>query len=253
MIDPTQRFSTRVENYVKYRPGYPPEVIDTLREACGLTPAWPVADIGSGTGILTELLLRNGNHVFAVEPNAEMRQASERFLRGYPRFHSVTGRAEATTLADNSVDLIVAGQAFHWFDPGKARAEFVRVLHAIGWIMLVWNDRDSESTPFMQAYEQLLQSYAIDYPKVDHRQVDLRAVSAFYGPEGFQSRTFDYQQEFDFDGLRGRLESSSYAPEADHPDYQPMLATLHKIFQVYQSNNRVAFGYVTRMYYGRLS
>jgi SAM-dependent methyltransferase len=253
MIDPTQRFTTRVTDYIKYRPGYPSQVITALQDDCGLTPASPVADIGSGTGILTELFLKNGNPVYAVEPNDEMRAAGERLLRSYPAFHSINGRAEETTLGDQSVDFVIAGQAFHWFDPQKSRLECARILRPGGWVMLVWNDRDSQTTPFLVAYENLLHKYSIDYPKVDHRRIDQTDFSAFFGAGGYQTRAYHHQQDFDFDGLRGRLLSSSYAPEAGHRNYDPMLAELKTIFQANQINGQVGFAYITKMYYGRLS
>src|SRR4029453_17979120 len=126
MSDSIQRFSSRVEDYIKYRPSYPPALLDTLVTQCRLTPTAEVADIGSGTGLLSELFLRNGNRVYGVEPNREMREAGERLLSAYPSFVSVDGRAEATMLDDASVDFVTAGQAFHWFDPPHARREFMR-------------------------------------------------------------------------------------------------------------------------------
>jgi ubiquinone/menaquinone biosynthesis C-methylase UbiE len=149
--DVTQRFSSRVDNYIRYRPGYPDAILDTLRDAYGLTPASIVADVGSGTGILTEMFLRHGNVVYGIEPNREMREAAERLLAGYDRFHSVAATAEDTTLGDDSVDLVTAGQAFHWFDPSKARAEFARVLKPGGWVALIWNER-VVTTPFLADY-----------------------------------------------------------------------------------------------------
>jgi SAM-dependent methyltransferase len=253
MIDPTQRFSTRVDNYVKYRPGYPAGVLATLQEDCSLTPASVIADIGSGTGILTQLFLQNGNPVFAVEPNNEMRYAAERLLSGYASFYSLPARAEATELPDRSVDFIVAGQAFHWFDQQKARLEFTRILRPGDWVMLVWNEREAQSSPFLVAYEALLQRYASEYPKVDHRQVDHASLSRFYGPGGFQTRNFSHQQEFDLAGIQGRLLSSSYSPEPGHPNHAPMLAELAAIFDAHQVDGRVAFAYTTKMYYGQLS
>ena len=253
MNDPTRRFSSRVENYIKYRPGYPHGVIETLREACQLTPASQIADIGSGTGILTELFLKNGNRVYGVEPNDEMRSAGERLLQGYPGFHSVVGRAEATTLADQSVDFVVAGQAFHWFEHEQARAEFMRILRPGGWVVLVWNEREVDTSPFLLAYERLLQRYATDYAQVDHRQVDQVALGTFFGPGGFRLKTFLHQQDFDFDGIRGRLLSSSYTAEPGHPNYEPMLAELVEIFQTNQVDGQIAFEYKTKMYYGQLT
>lgn len=252
MIDPTKRFSSRVENYIKYRPGYPPAVLDLLREQCGLTPASVVADVGSGTGILSELFLRNGNRVFAVEPNPEMRAAGERLLRDYPNFTSVDGTAEATTLPDRSVDFVTAGQAFHWFDPRRARAEFARILRPGGWVALIWNDRRIDSSPFLQAYEQLLRRYSLDYRTVDHKHIDAAVLRPFFGPAGYTLAAFANRQDFDYAGLAGRLMSSSYAPEAGHPNHRPMLEHLRAIFDAHQVDGAVAFEYETQVYYGHL-
>ena len=250
--DPTSRFSSRVEHYIKYRPGYPQQVIQTLRERCGLSPNTLVADIGSGTGLLTELFLLNGNTVFGVEPNTEMRLAGEELLQNYRDFHSIRGRAEATTLPDQSMDFVIAGQAFHWFDRQSTRREFARILKPGGWVMLVWNERETRSEPFLRAYELLLQKYATDYAQVDHRQIDERVLAQFYGQGGFEARTYPNRQKFDYTGVEGRLLSSSYSPEPGHPDYEPMLLELMRIFQAYQESGYVRFEYTTRMYYGRL-
>ena len=182
-----------------------------------------------------------------------MRAAGERLLRNYPGFHSVAGRAEATTLTDQSVDFVVAGQAFHWFDRQEARSEFCRILKPAGWVMLVWNEREDQATPFLMAYEQLLQRYATDYVQVNHKQVDDAALTDFYGVQGFKAKTFSQRQDFDYAGVQGRLLSSSYTPEVGHPDYEPMLAELSKVFQAHEINGWVRFEYTTRMYYGRLS
>jgi len=253
MADPTQRFSSRVENYIKYRPNYPKAIITTLQEECQLSVTSRIADIGSGTGFLTELFLQNGNTVFAVEPNREMRDAGKRILQNYPGFHSVPGKAEDTTLADHSIDLIAAGQAFHWFDEQKTRPEFIRILKPGGWVMLVWNDRETETTPFLTAYEKLLQQYATDYAQVNHKQVDDNALMGFYGAHGFKLRTFSHRQNFDLTGVQGRLLSSSYAPEAGHPNHEPMLAELARIFQAHEVNGQIGFEYTTKIYYGQLS
>ena len=155
LLRSTERFSDRVADYVRYRPSYPPDLLDCLRRNCGLTPHWIIADVGSGTGLLTKIFLENGNRVFAVEPNAAMRAAGEEFLRGFEQLASREGRAEATGLEAHSVDLVAAGQAFHWFDRRRARAEFERILKPSGWVALVWNERLT-STPFLADYEQLL-------------------------------------------------------------------------------------------------
>jgi SAM-dependent methyltransferase len=253
MTDVTQRFSSRVENYVKYRPGYPDDVIEALRSECGLTADSIVADVGSGTGILTEIFLRNGNVVYGVEPNREMREAAERLLKDYPRFHSVAARAEETTLDDAGVDFITAGQAFHWFDREKTRVEFARILKPRGWVALIWNDRATTTTLFLIAFEKLLKDYSTDYEQVDHRRIDDDVIRDFFGSDQFMLKQIKNSQVFDYDGLKGRLLSSSYAPEEGHPNYEPMLAELERIFQTYQDEGRVVFEYVTQMYYSTLS
>lgn len=253
MIDPTLRFSSRVENYVKYRPRYPHEVIETLQAECGLSSSAPIADIGSGSGALTELFLQNGNQVFAVEPNREMREAAEKLLAKYPGFRNIAGRAESTTLTDHSVDFAVVGQAFHWFDLQKARREFLRILKPSGWVMVVWNEREYQTTPFLIAYDQLLQRYAPDYAREKHKRIYDTALTDFYGACGFIERTFSYLQELDYAGVKGRMLSSSYTPEPSHPNHAPMIAELSKIYQAHEINGRVTFEYITRMYYGRLT
>jgi ubiquinone/menaquinone biosynthesis C-methylase UbiE len=252
-MDPTLRFSSRAENYVKYRPRYPREVIETLRAECGLSPSAPIADIGSGTGALSELFLENDNPVFAVEPNREMREAAERLLKKYSGFQSIAGRAEATTLPDRSVDFVVVGQAFHWFNVPDARREFLRILRPPGWTMVVWNEREFQTTPFLIAYDQLLQRYAPEYAREKHKSVYDNSLTDFYGAGGYTERTFHYRQHADFAGVKGRMLSSSYTPEPDHPNHEPMMAELSKIYQAHQVNDRVTFEYITRMYYGRLA
>jgi SAM-dependent methyltransferase len=247
----TSRFSDRVENYVRYRPGYPPEVLQALKTECGLVPSHAVADIASGTGIWTRMLLENGNPVFGVEPNAEMREAGERLLAGFPKFTSVPGTAEATTLADQSVDCVTAAQAAHWFDRERARREFVRILKPGGWLVLLWNERITDSTRFLREYEQLLLTYGTDYEEVRHERTT-DAVNEFFDPTPFQQRVFEMRQEFDYAGLEGRLLSSSYAPGPEHPQNARMLRELRRIFDVCAPHGRVAFEYKTRLYFGRL-
>jgi SAM-dependent methyltransferase len=251
-MDPTQRFSDRVENYVKYRPHYPVAVIDVLRTDCRLSEASVVADVGSGTGILTELFLKNGNRVFGVEPNREMRAAGERLLRGYAHFTSIAATAEATTLPAHSVNFVAAGQAFHWFDHQRARQEFWRILKPQGWVVLIWNERRRKATPFLEAYEKLLLTYAIDYASVNHRLITDEVIAAFFRPGAFKLKVFESSRLQDFEGCRGGLLSASYAPQAGHPNHEPMLAELRSIFDAYQVNEMVPFEYDTKMYYGQL-
>lgn len=249
--DSTRRFSSRVENYVRYRPAYPSAVLDLLKQECGLTTASVTADIASGTGIFTRMLLENGNRVYGVEPNADMRAAGEEFLRAYPHFTSVAGTAEATTLADRSVDLVTAAQAAHWFDREKARREFIRIGRPGGWTVLLWNERRTGSTAFLRAYERLLVEHGTDYQDVRSERTT-EHIETFFAPSRFQVRTFDYQQEFDYPELEGRLLSSSYTPQAGDAGHTPMLRELRRIFDALQVDGRVTFEYDTRVYYGQL-
>ena len=253
MSQSTERFSSRVEDYIRYRPHYPLEVLKCLHSDCGLAEDSVIADIGSGTGILTEMFLRNGNAVYGVEPNQPMREAGERLLQGYPRFQSIAAPAEATTLPSASIDFVVAAQAFHWFDREKAKAEFKRILQPQGWVVLVWNERLETTTPFSEGYEQLLQTFATDYREVNHKRMDTEILRQFYGGD-FQSRTFPNYQHFDFQGLKGRLLSSSYAPEAGHPHFEPMLIELQRIFNAHHDDKgQVTVEYDTNLYYGHLA
>ena len=252
MLDPTKRFSSRVENYLKYRPTYPPGIIPLLESECGLTAESIIADVGSGTGLLTELFLKHGNPVIGIEPNPEMRAAGEKVLARYPKFTSISAVAEATTLPDHSVDLVVAGQAFHWFDRQRARPEFVRVLKSGGWVVLVWNGYRVESSPLMAAYQGLVVRYGAAYSEVQ-QEAEGFDVESFCAPGSCKCARFEFQQSFDYEGLKGRFLSASYAPESNHPDYEPMLKDLRKVFEANERDGTVVFVYETVLYYGQLS
>jgi SAM-dependent methyltransferase len=251
MADTVNRFSNRVENYMKYRPGYPPQLIALLQEKCGLTPQSLVADIGSGTGMLSELLLKNGNTVFGVEPGREMRAAAERLLRNYENFKSIDGKAEQTGLPSGSVDLITAAQAFHWFDQERARLEFVRILKPNGWVALIWNERRLDSSQFLVEYENLLLTYGTDYQEVRHENVR-DSISTFFAPEAPAFTKFDNVQLFDLEGFRGRVASASYTPEPGTTNYEQLFSGLKDLFVKHAVNGKIRFEYDTTVYYGRL-
>jgi ubiquinone/menaquinone biosynthesis C-methylase UbiE len=254
MFNATHRFTTRVDNYIKYRPHYPDAIIDLLEREYGLTPAAVVADIGSGTGILAELFLRYGCRVSGVEPNDAMRAAGEQILSSYDRFTSVAATAEGTTLPDHSIDLITAGQAFHWFDAERTATEWRRILKPNGYVALIWNTRRTSGTPFLEAYEQMLRTFGTDYDVVNQQNPEhVPERRAFFGGDAFALHTFPNQQVFDWDGVRGRLLSSSYTPEPDHPNYEPMLAELRRIFDQHNENGTVTFVYATEVWIGQFA
>ncbi len=250
-ISSTARFSDRVENYIRYRPGYPPEVLDLLRTECGLQPSHIIADIASGTGMFTRLLLENGNSVFAVEPNVEMRESGMHQLESYRRLVSVAGTAEETTLGLASVDFVTAAQAAHWFDLPRARQEFVRILRPGGWCVLIWNERLTSSTAFLREYEQLLLTYGTDYEEVRHEKTTAM-IHQFFEPAPCQERVFSLRQQFDYEGTAGRLLSSSYAPLEGHLKYAPMMRELQRIVRAHAVDGKIEFEYKTQVYYGHL-
>ena len=251
MTRPTERFSARADHYRRYRPGYPRAAIDLLAGQCGLTSGAVVADVGSGTGILSEQLLERGARVIGIEPNDAMRAAAEAGLGAEPRFRSVAATAEATTLPGDSVDLWLAAQAFHWFDAPRARTEALRVLRAGGFAALLWNERPPEPGAFLGEYEALLRRHAAEYTAIAARRVDEASMREFLGAT-MQVARFPNQQMLDYVGLEGRLLSSSYAPAPGHPEHEPMLAGLRALFDRYSRDGEIVYPYETRVYYAQL-
>lgn len=253
MTDPTTRFSNRVADYVRWRPSYPAGVVRLLRDDLGMTSEWVVADIGSGPGNLTRLLLDNGNRVVGVEPNREMREAGEVLLAGYLHFTSVDGSAEATGLPDASVDLVVAGQAFHWFDVARSRVEIGRILRGPRQVAFVWNERRTSGTAFAEAYEVLLRGLGTDYAEVRHGSGQSENLAAFFGgADRYATASLPCAQRFDREGLRGRVLSSSYVPAAGEPGHEELLVGLDELFAATNEGGEVSFDYDTTVYCGRL-
>ncbi len=252
MSNPLTRFSNRVDNYAKYRPSYPAATLQLLASCCGLTPNSVIADVGSGTGISAELFLKNGNAVFAIEPNDAMRASAEARLKAYPNFKSVNAVAEETRLPDQSVDIVIAAQAFHWFDRRKAKQEFARILKPHGWVVLIWNERRLDSTRFLRGYEDLLLRHGVDYQQVRHENVESE-IADFFAPNAFGLKILENVQHLDFPALKGRLLSSSYTPDVSHPSFAVMLNELEELFNATQANKTVAIEYETKIFFGQLS
>jgi SAM-dependent methyltransferase len=251
-MNTVERFSARVESYVKYRPGYPTEIVDFLTNDYGLTPDSVIADIGSGTGKLSEIFLRNGNRVLAVEPNAPMRKAAEQLLSNYSGFVSIDGSAESTTLEPASADFITAGQSFHWFDQAKAKSEFSRILKLGGWVVIIWNERRLDASPFLRDYEELLLKYGTDYKEVRHENTSAD-IANFFASNNFNVRNFENFQEFDFEGLKGRICSTSYTPEPGTSAFLQMLEALQSVFSRHAVHDKVRIEYNTGVYIGQIS
>ena len=248
--DPTKRFSSRVSDYAKYRPTYPPEIFELLPGSCSFSNREEVADIGSGTGLLSRLFLERRCRVFGVEPNLQMRLEGESQLAEFPQFFSIDGSAEATTLPNRSLDIISVGQAFHWFNLSASATEFRRILKPEGSVVLIWNERRKQSSSFLKAYEVLLLQFGTDYREVDHSRIDLETIRGFFQNPTIEAQIIENRQVLDFAGLRGRLVSSSYTPGVNHPQRSPMLDALRTIFDRYNDAGTVTIEYDTVVYVG---
>jgi|SRR5580704_4233375 ubiquinone/menaquinone biosynthesis C-methylase UbiE len=253
MTDPKERFSNRVDDYVRSRPGYPAALFERLGALGCLDAGSLVVDVGSGTGILTRgLLAAGGARVVAIEPNARMRAAAEGALAGHPRFESVDASAEATGLPDACAGLVIAAQAFHWFDPARTRIEFARILEPTGVVALVWNQRTD--SPLNRDYLEMLERFAPDYALVreSERSSEPR-IRSFFAQATPRLEVFANQQRLDAAGFEARLLSSSYAPAAGHPLHAPIVARAGEIFRKYVRGGLVTIAYDTLVWYGALA
>lgn len=249
--DPKKRFSHTVEYYAKYRPGYPPDVIPFLQVHSDFSPQTRIADIGAGTGISSEHFLKNGNDVYGVEPNEDMRRVSEGLRKLYPKFHPIAGSAEETTLEGASVDLVTIAQAFHWFDVAKSRQEFQRILKPNGSVLILWNHRKVDRSGFSRDYEDFIWKFAVDYAKVKQTDIRLDVLQHFFGHDRFTRAILQNAQSLDLESLQGRVLSSSYMPQEGHPHFEEMLESLTRIFQRYSVEGLISIEYDTEVYWGR--
>ncbi|MDQ6418584.1 class I SAM-dependent methyltransferase [Paenibacillus sp. LHD-117] len=245
-----ERFTDRVDTYVKYRPSYPQKALDFLYGKVGFSDRSIIADIGAGTGIFSGLLLDRGSRVVALEPNEAMREAAIKQYASHPRYASCPGSAERTGLSEESVHHIVCAQSFHWFDRPAAREEFRRILKPDGRVALIWNSRRTAGTPFLEQFEQLLLRYGTDYEKVGHKNITRQTLSEFFSDDGPALEVFASEQRLDEEGLKGRLLSSSYCPLPGHPNYEPMMERLSVIFKQCAVDGLVTMTYDTELYWG---
>lgn len=248
-MDTVKRFNNRAEYYVKYRPGYPEGIIGILEKEIGFDESIDVADIGSGTGILANMFAGYGNIVFGVEPNDEMREMAHNQLKSFFNFVSVNGTAENTTLADSSADMIVAAQAYHWFDSRKAKQEFKRILRNNGFVVIIFNVRKN-NTPFMKAYNKLQENLKTDFKKVRLENVKENHIADFFDDLKIKKKQLDNLQELDFSALKGRLLSCSYVP-LEGPENKRVLTELKRIFDKYNVKGKIKIEYKTKIYIGK--
>ncbi len=256
-LSATERFSDRADAYVRGRPSYPQVIVERLQKVGALKRGQTVVDVGVGTGLSAEPFLRSGYTVIGVEPNEAMRIAGDQQLHEYVNkggtYRSVAGTAEATTLPDDAADLVIAGQAFHWFDAPRAASEARRILRPGGWVALIWNDRQSTGSAFLAGYEALLRTHGIDYAKVVHRHIDEKAIAQFFAPRQAAFAMFDNPRELDREDLLALAGSASYLPAPRDPQHAAMLLALNALFDAHVKSGTVQMMYRTRMHYAQVN
>ena len=248
-IHPTKRFSARVESYSKYRPTYPDDIIDCLSIECNLTTHSLITDVGSGTGLLSQLFLDNGNTVIGIEPNNEMRISGDALLSRYTGFTSLPGTAENTGAPDNSTDFVIAGHAAHWFNAQPAKTEFHRILKPQGTIALIWNTRNPDGSDFMAVFEDFMHHFARDEMGQPGFEGGQKRDPGLILGDKIELRTFHNEQSLDNEGLLGRVQSSSMMPLKTDHNYDEMKTALHQIFLKHQINDTIKLHYKTELFF----
>lgn len=249
--DPKSRFSDRVADYIRYRPSYPEALIDFLEMEGDLQEGDRIADVGAGTGKLTELLLKRDRTTYAIEPNQEMRAAAYSLLSKYPNFQTLNGSAESIPLLDGEIRLLTIAQAFHWVDAKKFRQEAKRCLADGGQAAIIWNSRRND-LPFMRDYQQMLIEMVPEYELTREKSDDLEKIRTFFGHDQYIRKVFPYRQTFDWEGLQGRLMSASYCPKPSEPGHIPLMTKLRSLFDGYEKNGQITFVYDTVVYLGAI-
>jgi ubiquinone/menaquinone biosynthesis C-methylase UbiE len=248
--DYTRRFTGRASFYSTSRPTYPHQILDILKSEIGFDQTKVVADIGSGTGLLSELFLTNGNRVIGVEPNDDMRNSAEKNLSKFPKFLSVRGTAERTSLESASVDLVSVGQALHWFDGEAASKEFSRILKSNAHVCIVYNDRTNEDS-FMKEYDQIVRKYARDRANVP--KIDDAYLSGLFRNGKYSRYSLSHEQFLDFEGLLGRMSSASYMPgPSDEEQFAVLREDVVRVFKTYEKLSKIRMLYDTTVFLGKL-
>ncbi|MBN1881372.1 MAG: class I SAM-dependent methyltransferase [Deltaproteobacteria bacterium] len=252
MTDAIHRFDERSEEYDRFRPSYPVEMMNFLRVEVGLDASHVVVDVGAGTGKLTEILLQNENRAYAVEPNDRMRVIAERNLSRYKKYISVKGTAEEMNVPDHAADFVFAAQAFHWFDVRRARQEFRRILRGGGMVVLIWNVRNTHGSDFLTAYNEILRTYSSGYAAHERDKIDDEKIGSLYGSRKYKTAYFPYSQTLSEDGLVERILSNTYAPSPDDDNYEEMLDAVRALFGELNKDGKVYIEYTTNVVYGAL-
>ena len=253
MLEPTRHFSKKAENYMKYRWRYPKEVLDYLKSSVGLQKSWNIADIGYGTGILTKILLDNGNNVIGVEPNDDMRNAGEEYLKDYSNFVSMNAKAEESKIKDNSLELITVAQAIHWFNPEKTKIEFNRILKDNGIIFIIFNRRSKERSDFIIDYDNINKKYNKDFKYTNNNPSNGNLIINYLLDDKIHYHSIDNKISEGFESFKGGFLSASFIPDETSENYTEMINELKDIFDKHKNNDKITFEYSTEIYWGHLS
>jgi SAM-dependent methyltransferase len=224
-------FTGRAAAYVKNRVGYTREAIECVIARANLDGRQIVADLGAGTGLMTRPLLEHARIVYAVEPADDMRAAAEEALGSNPKFRSVAGTAEETGLAHESIDVIACGNAFHYFDPLRARNEADRILRADGRVVLLFHDWPEVPGGFTKSYLSFLQSVTPRHLVNTHSpEAHEQRVTGFFEGLDVARDAGEQQEQLSWDALSGRFLSSSFAPNTGDAHYEPAMRALRDLF-----------------------
>jgi ubiquinone/menaquinone biosynthesis C-methylase UbiE len=248
----TERFSGRVQAYLTYRPRFPREIVPFLREHDALPIGAVVADIGAGTGMLAEIFLEARHRVIAVEPNVEMLEACRALAARHAALEVVEGTAEATTLPDASVDLIVVGRAMHWFDWPRAHREFQRILRPDGWVLNASNGHRDRGAPVSNGLAEILRKYRTDTAEADTTRNFEERLQGFLDTSSWHRKTLHHSMTVDFATLLGYAESLSAIPRSGERGYDGMVADLRTVFDEYQRDGMLVTPLTCNLHLGQL-
>jgi len=251
MVDARSLFNGKASIYSRYRPDYPKDLLKMLEKETGFNRNWIVADIGSGTGIMSRLFLENGNHVYCIEPNDDMRSESIKLTSSFLKCKVLKGTAENTGLDTDSIDIIVAGQSFHWFDPVAAKKEMTRVLKPGGFAALIWNNRSERENSLSKEYDYICSKYSHNYQGTGNSRIESDTFITFFH-NGFKKFETPNYQKLNLDGILGRYFSTSYALQPQDPEYGDAVESLKKLFRKFEKNGYATMEYETQIFLGQL-
>lgn len=247
------RYSCKIEDYAKYRPDFPSEIIDFLYASGDISNSSVIADIGSGTGRFTRLLLEKGNLVYGVERNNEMRAKAEELLSKYTKFISISGSAEETSLNSKSVDLITVAQAFHWFDKEKCLLEFKRIIKNNGKVFIVWDDFVGDYNDFSIEQGKVISQFRVVESENKGRKLTrAEMINKFFKNNKFRTMAFTHELYEGFDEFKGGILSASFTPKPGEENYEPFINKLQEVFDKYQQNGKVCTAFSSECYFGEL-